>query len=226
LISTGRLIEKKGHTYTLQALALLKRSRPELAFTLDIVGEGPDEAALKAETARLGLEAVVRFHGGLPHQRTLELLRNAAIFVLPSVTAADGDMEGIPVSIMEAMALGLPVVSTFHSGIPELVEDGVSGRLVPERDPEALAAAIASVVATPGQWVAFARAGRRKIEQAFNRRVLNAQLKDLYLSVRSEREPPAVAAAVQNSDRTSNTTLRLADAHGIGVQTVESQNGK
>jgi colanic acid/amylovoran biosynthesis glycosyltransferase len=186
LISTGRLIEKKGHTYTLRALALLKERHPEITFSLDIIGDGPDEIDLKAETARLGLDGIVHFHGGLPHRQTLHLLRQAAIFVLPSVTAEDGDMEGIPVSIMEAMALGLPVVSTFHSGIPELIEDGVSGRLAPERDPAALADAIASVATTPYQWVALARAGRKKIEQSFNRRVLNSELRRLYLSALSK----------------------------------------
>lgn len=182
LISTGRLIEKKGHSYTLEALALLRQRRPELSFTLDIVGDGPDEPMLKAEACRLGLDGLVRFHGGLPHQRTLDLLQQASIFVLPSVTAANGDMEGIPVAIMEAMAVGLPVISTFHSGIPELVEDGVSGRLVPERNAEALANAIASMLVEPETWSCYGRAGRKKIEQEFNRHVLSTHLADLYWS--------------------------------------------
>jgi colanic acid/amylovoran biosynthesis glycosyltransferase len=183
LISTGRLIEKKAHSHTLQALALLKERHPEHRFILDIVGEGPNESMLKAEAARLGLNDIVRFHGGLPHRRTLELLQQAAIFVLPSVTAQDGDMEGIPVAIMEAMAMGLVVVSTFHSGIPELIEDGVSGRLVPERDVEALADAIASIVADPESWSRYGNAGRRKVESEFNRPVLMQRLAELYRSV-------------------------------------------
>jgi colanic acid/amylovoran biosynthesis glycosyltransferase len=209
LISTGRLIEKKGHSYTLQALALLKESRAELSFTLDIIGEGPDEAALKAEATRLGLNDRVRFHGGLPHRQTLEILREATIFVLPSVTAKDGDMEGIPVSIMEAMALGLPVVSTFHSGIPELVEDGISGRLVPERDSAALAEAIASVMATPERHQAFARAGRRKVEKAFDRRTLNAQLKNLYINVLSPRSLIVSEVKPGSPERSTDTSLKL-----------------
>jgi len=191
LITTGRLIEKKAHAYTLQALALLRQRRPEQAFILDIVGEGPNEAMLKAETARLGLNEIVRFHGGLPHRRTLELLQQAEIFVLPSVTAGDGDMEGIPVAIMEAMAMGLVVVSTFHSGIPELVEDGVSGRLVPERDVEALADAIASIVADPQSWSRYGNAGRKKVESEFNRRVLIQRLAELYRSVSGDSSPRA-----------------------------------
>jgi colanic acid/amylovoran biosynthesis glycosyltransferase len=202
LITTGRLIDKKAHAYTLQALALLKQRHPEHVFILDIVGEGPNEAMLKAEAARLGLNDIVRFHGGLPHRRTLELLQQAEIFVLPSVTASDGDMEGIPVAIMEAMAMGLVVVSTFHSGIPELVEDGVSGRLVPERDVEALADAIASIVADPESWSRYGNAGRRKVEHMFNRRVLIAQLEALYLDALSGQEPLCANTPVRSSDWT------------------------
>jgi colanic acid/amylovoran biosynthesis glycosyltransferase len=193
LICTGRLIEKKAHVYTLQALAILQRRLPQHSFTLDVIGEGPTEGQLKAEAARLGIEGMVRFHGGLPHRQTLELLQQASIFVLPSVTARDGDMEGIPVALMEAMALGLPVVSTFHSGIPELIEDGVSGRLVPERDVEALAEAITSIVAAPERSAAFARAGRRKVEKDFNRRVLSKKLAELYRTVIDENGRRAAA---------------------------------
>jgi colanic acid/amylovoran biosynthesis glycosyltransferase len=193
LICTGRLIEKKAHTYTLQAMALLKQRDLGHSFSLDIVGEGPKEGELKAEAARLGIADRVRFHGGLPHRRTLELLQEASIFVLPSITASDGDMEGIPVAIMEAMAMGLPVVSTFHSGIPELVEDGVSGRLVPEHDVAALAEAITSIVETPERWTAFARAGRKKVEQDFNRRILSQNLGALYRTVVAEDGTRAAA---------------------------------
>jgi colanic acid/amylovoran biosynthesis glycosyltransferase len=182
LIATGRLIEKKGHTYTLRALALVKQRDPGLAFSLDIVGEGPQMARLQAECAQLGLTEHVTFHGGLPHGQTLELLNRASIFVLPSVTATDGDVEGIPVAIMEAMAQGLPVISTFHSGIPELVEDGVSGLLVPERDVEALAAAITAMLTTPQKWGEVGRAGRRKIEAEFDGRTLSRRLLELYRS--------------------------------------------
>ncbi|WP_395019651.1 glycosyltransferase [Dongia sp.] len=189
LIATGRLIEKKGHTYTLRALALVKQRDPHLAFSLDIVGEGPQLARLQAEAVQLGLADRVTFHGGLPHGRTLELLNQASIFILPSVTATDGDVEGIPVAIMEAMAQGLPVISTFHSGIPELVEDGVSGLLVPERDVEALAAAIEAMLSTPQKWGEVGRAGRRKIESEFNGSALSRQLLELYKSTVTSPEP-------------------------------------
>jgi colanic acid/amylovoran biosynthesis glycosyltransferase len=191
LISVGRLIEKKGHRFTIQALAALRQRNPGLAFTLDIVGEGPEAADLKAEVARLGVADRVTFHGGLPHDRTLALLDAASIFVLPSVTAASGDMEGIPVSIMEAMAQGLVVVSTFHSGIAELVEDGKSGVLVPERDVPALADAIERILQHPDAWPEYARAGRRKVEAEFDRGKLNAALLEHYRSVATTRPESA-----------------------------------
>jgi colanic acid/amylovoran biosynthesis glycosyltransferase len=183
LISVGRLIEKKAHIFTLRALAQLRERRPDIDFRFDIVGEGPDEAVLKAEAARLSLLDRVTFHGALPHDRTLALLNAASVFVLPSVTASDGDMEGIPVSIMEAMAQGLLVISTFHSGIPELVEPGKEGILVPERDAAALSEKIEWALTHEDQWDAFARSARSKVENEFNRETLNRRLSDLYASV-------------------------------------------
>lgn len=180
LISIGRLVEKKGHAYALRALALVRQARPDLAVTFDIVGEGELMDALKKEVVELHLEDIVRFHGGLPHRQTLALLDDAAIFILPSVTAADGDMEGIPVSLMEAMARGMPVISTYHSGIPELVQDGVSGFLVPERDVPALARAIGRTIDSAPTWPEIGQAGRLTVENDFNRRKLGLRLIEHY----------------------------------------------
>lgn len=180
LISVGRLVEKKGHAYTLRALAHLRQTRPELSVTLDIIGDGELTGALRQEAAALGVDDIVQFHGGLPHAQTLSLLEEASIFILPSVTAKDGDMEGIPVSLMEAMARGMPVISTYHSGIPELVEDGVSGFLVPERDVAALAGAIQRTVENAAKWPEIGRAGRRTVQHDFNRQTLGLQLIEHY----------------------------------------------
>jgi len=120
-----------------------------------------------------------------PHAQTLALLEGAEIFILPSVTAGDGDMEGIPVSLMEAMARGMPVISTYHSGIPELVEDGVSGFLVPERDVVALARAIQRTVENGSTWPEIGRAGRCIVEDNFNRRKLGLRLIEHYRNLLS-----------------------------------------
>ena len=98
------------------------------------------------------------------------------MFLLPSVTAQDGDVEGIPVSLMEAMAAGLTVLSTYHSGIPELIEDQKTGFLAPERDIEALAAQLLWIAEHPAECERIALAARRKIEAEFNADVLNDQL--------------------------------------------------
>jgi len=180
LISIGRLIEKKGHLHTLRALAELLRNRPNLTVTLDIVGEGDLKKALERTALELGLSDRVTFHGGLPHSETLALLNEAAIFVLPSVTAENGDMEGIPVALMEAMARGMPVISTYHSGIPELVQDGVNGFLVPERDDAALADAIGRAIDSAPKWSEIGRAGRRTVEREFNREMLGRRLIEHY----------------------------------------------
>lgn len=183
LMSIGRLVEKKGHGYALQALARLRADRPELQIQFDVIGDGPLLGPLKELARDLDLIDVVTFHGGLPHDQTLALLDQAAIFVLPSVTAEDGDMEGIPVSLMEAMARGLLVVSTFHSGIPELVEDGVTGLLVPERDVAALAGAIERGIECADDWPDMLRAARKTIETKFDRQELGLRLIEHYQDV-------------------------------------------
>jgi colanic acid/amylovoran biosynthesis glycosyltransferase len=189
----GRLIEKKGQIHLLRALAELRTRRPGLAFTLDLVGDGPDAALLRAEASQLTLDPCVRFHGSLPHKQVLALLESASIFVLPSVTASDGDMEGIPVALMEAMAQGLPVISTRHSGIPELVEEDVSGLLVPERDPLALSRAIETLLAAPETWPLYGAAGRRRVEAAFERKELDRTLRELYVRILPGRHAVAQA---------------------------------
>jgi colanic acid/amylovoran biosynthesis glycosyltransferase len=114
------------------------------------------------------------------------------LFLLPSVRASDGDEEGTPTVLMEAMACGLPVLSTVHSGIPELVEDGVSGWLVPERDVAALADRIQWMLDHPDRWAAMGRAGRAKVEREFNIDTLNDRLVELYRGVLAELPNGAV----------------------------------
>lgn len=159
-LSIGRLVEKKGHNDAIEALAICKAAHPSLAIRLVIIGDGPLSARLRALAATLGVADSVVFTGALPRPAVREHLAQADAFVLPSVTARDGDTEGIPVSIMEAMAMGLPVLSTFHSGIPEIVQDGVSGILVSERDPAALGAAMGRLVEAPDFSASMGRAGR------------------------------------------------------------------
>ena len=183
LITVGRLVEKKGTEFLLRAFALLLVRRPDLQLKLDIVGEGPLEVPLKALQRELGVGDRVDFVGALPHRRVKELLSEADLFVLPSVTAMDGDMEGIPVSLMEAMAIGLPVVSTRHSGIPELVEHGVNGLLAAERDPVDLCEQLDRMLSDDRARDEFRQAAREKIEREFDNEVLNDRLERMLLDL-------------------------------------------
>lgn len=183
LSSVGRFVEKKGHLYSIRALARLKTIRPDLEVSLLLVGDGPLLSQARALAQSLGVKKNVDFRGSLPHAPALNLMADSDAFILPSVTAADGNMEGVPVSLMEAMALQKPVISTWHSGIPELVENDVSGLLVPERDVDALARAIESFADNPAQRVKLGAAGRSKVERSFNARTLGRELRALYASL-------------------------------------------
>jgi len=147
ILSVGRLVEKKGHIYLVKALGLLRaRGQP---FRCLIVGEGPQRGELERAIKEEGLEGLVSLTGTRAQEEVRDLYAQADIFVLPCVVARDGDKDGIPVSLMEAMAMGLAVVSTPLSGIPELVEDGENGLLVKPEDLEALSCALARIMQNP-----------------------------------------------------------------------------
>ena len=161
IVSVGRLIEKKGLDFALDAVAA---SAPHLAnFRYTIVGDGPLRGELKARTVELGIAERVTFTGSLPQDRVNEMLQSSDVFLGPSVTASSGEEDGITNTLKEAMAVGLPVVATRHAGIPELVEDGVSGFLVPERDAGALAERLRFLVTHPERWPEMGLAGRRRV---------------------------------------------------------------
>jgi colanic acid/amylovoran biosynthesis glycosyltransferase len=123
--------------------------------------------------------------GAQSHDKIIAILRGMHILLTPSVTAPNGDQEGIPNVLKEAMAMGMPVVSTRHSGIPELVEDGVSGYLAAEGDAEALAQELARMIAHPERWGAMGKAGRQRVESEFNSQRLNDRLVTLYQNLRN-----------------------------------------
>ena len=137
IFTVGRLTEKKGMEYSIKAVAKLVTRYPAIQYT--IAGEGHLRPQLEQLIRGLGTEKHIHLAGSLPSDEVGKLMYETDIFILASVTAKDGDQEGMPVSLEEAMATGLPVIATRHSGIPELVQDGASGFLVPERDAEALA---------------------------------------------------------------------------------------
>jgi glycosyltransferase involved in cell wall biosynthesis len=165
LLSVAQLKEKKGLEVLLAACRILVDRG--VAFSCRIAGDGPLRERLAARIAELDLGERVRLLGALPHDAVIERYAGADVFVLPSVVASDGDRDGIPNVILEAMAMELPVVSTAHSGIPEAVEDGVTGVLVAPGDAEALAEALARVLADPDRG-RLGIAGRRRIAERFD----------------------------------------------------------
>jgi colanic acid/amylovoran biosynthesis glycosyltransferase len=162
----ARLLAYKGHAVLLRALA---DAPPPLAGAeLELVGDGPLRAELEREVGALGLGGRVRFHGAVPEPVVAEVLARADVFALPSVISPDGDREGIPNALIEAMAAGLPAVSTYHSGVPELIEDGRTGFLAQPGDVESLRATLVRALSEPDP-ASRADAARAKIEAEFNR---------------------------------------------------------
>jgi hypothetical protein len=162
----ARLVEKKGVHIALEAMRSLHDRGLDLE--LRVIGDGPERARLESIIAETGLTNV-RLLGALAHEQTRQEFADADLYVQPSITADTGDQEGIPVSLMEAQASGLPVVSTRHSGIPELVLDGTTGWLTDEGDADGLAIAVERLARDPEQAERFAQAGRVRVRQEFDR---------------------------------------------------------
>ncbi|HAN7800402.1 TPA: colanic acid biosynthesis glycosyltransferase WcaL [Escherichia coli] len=178
IISVARLTEKKGLHVAIEACRQLKEQG--VAFRYRILGIGPWERRLRTLIEQYQLEDVVEMPGFKPSHEVKAILDDADVFLLPSVTGADGDMEGIPVALMEAMAVGIPVVSTLHSGIPELVEADKSGWLVPENDARALAQRLAAFSQLNTDELApVIKRAREKVEHDFNQQVINRELASL-----------------------------------------------
>ena len=164
VVSVSRLVEKKGFPILLDACRLLK---DRVALRCDIFGDGPMMAALQAQVTEFELDGSVTLHGSHSHAEVLAAMESASVFVLACIQAGNGDRDGTPNSLLEAMARGIPVVSTRLSGIPEMIQDGVDGLLVPPNDARALADAIAWI-ATDGELAESIRLeGQRKVTTRF-----------------------------------------------------------
>lgn len=177
VVSVARLVEKKGLSDLVAACATL--TARGVPVRLEIAGDGPLRAELEATAARDGVD--VRFHGALPHEDVLPLYLRAAAFCLPCVVASTGDRDGLPTSVLEAMALGLPVVTTDVAGLAEAVTDGETGLLVPERDPLALADALERVLTEPELAQRLSEQGRRRVEESFSLERSVARLRTLFV---------------------------------------------
>jgi glycosyltransferase involved in cell wall biosynthesis len=165
ILSVGRAVPKKGYADLLAALALLPE---ELDWRFVHIGGGALATELKAEAVRLGLADRIEWRGGRPQPEVLAAYRGADFFVLASKIAPDGDRDGLPNVLMEALSQGLACVATDLAGIPELIEDGVTGLLVPPSDPAALAGALARLIADPALRTRLGAAGERRVRTEFD----------------------------------------------------------
>jgi glycosyltransferase involved in cell wall biosynthesis len=168
VLFVGRLVEKKGADVLIETAAALRLRKEPVVFTL--VGDGPEGDSLRVRARELGLSDTVRFTSRLAHEQVMLLMRESDLLVLPCRVAADGDRDALPTVLLEAMASGLPCISTPVNGVTEIVEDGRTGLLVPENCPQDLAEAILSLSSDPSRRRRMGQEGRKKAERQFNLR--------------------------------------------------------
>ncbi len=179
LLSIGRLVEKKGFEFSIKAVAqVIMKNKYKLKYT--IIGDGPMMDYLSSLIIELKANNSIVLLGARSHEEVIKSLYKSHVFIAPSFTAADGDQEGIPNVLKEAMATGMPVISTHHSGIPELVKDGSSGFLVPERNIDGLCEKILYLSEHPSVWPEMGKKGRNMVKEYYDINKLNDELVNIY----------------------------------------------
>lgn len=174
IVSAGRFVEKKGFAYAIRAIAYLVKKFPGIKYT--IIGDGILKKEYRKMIQKLGVEENIILDNWHTHEEYISILDNTHIFLAPSVTAENNDQEGIPNVLKEAMAMGILVISTNHSAIPELIEHDISGFLVPERNIHELCKTIEYVLTHPKRWTSIQIAASRKIRQEFENENENDKL--------------------------------------------------
>jgi glycosyltransferase involved in cell wall biosynthesis len=193
VVAVGRMVEKKGFEVLLEAAALL--SARGVDFNVDLIGGGELEERLRRRIDELGVGRRVRMLGLRPQAEIARAMSEAAVFAAPCVVGRDGNRDGLPTTLLEAMALGTPCVSTDVTGIPEVVRDGETGLLVPQNDAAALAAALERLLGDPSLRVTLAARARRRIEEDFDARRNSARVRQILLEVQPGRPAAALTAA-------------------------------
>ena len=178
ILSVGRLVEMKGREFAIKAMAEVVKKFPNISYT--IVGDGQLRESLEQLIEQLGLGQWIHLLGWVDDEKLNELYKSSHIFLHPSVTAADGNMEGQGVVLLEAQAHGMPVVATKHNAFVETVLDGKSGILVPERDVQALAGALERLIGDADCWPQMGAAGREHVVKKYDIKNLNGKLLDIY----------------------------------------------
>ena len=188
LLTIARLVEKKGVRYGIQAVADAAKTHPGIEYR--IVGDGLLRGELQQLIEELGAGSRIQLLGWKRQDEVVRLFEESDILLAPSVTGGNGDEEGIPNVLMEALARRLPVLSTYHGGIPELIQDGKSGFLVPERDVTALAEKLRVLIDNQDLWPAMGEAGRNFVEEHFDIDKLNDRLLKIYKSLQNQAAVP------------------------------------
>ncbi|WP_375513809.1 glycosyltransferase [uncultured Nostoc sp.] len=178
ILTVARLVEKKGIEYSIRAVAKVLKNYSNIEYK--IIGEGYLRKSLEKLTTQLKITNKVKFLGGQTQDEIRQIYADSHIFILSSVTASDGDKEGQALVLQEAQAMGLPVLSTLHNGIPDGVLDGKSGFLVPEKDVNALADKLSYLVEHPETWSSMGLAGRLFVEKNYDINMLNDKLIEIY----------------------------------------------
>lgn len=174
IVSAGRFIEKKGFPYSIRAIAQIIQKYPNVRYT--IIGDGVLKEEYENLIKELNAEDTIKIIGWQTHKDYIDLLKKAHLFILSSITAENNDQEGIPNVLKEAMAMGIITVATDHSGNSELIENGVSGILVPERNSNAIYNAIDFLLRDTDKWLSMQKAAIKKIRKEFDKEKENDRL--------------------------------------------------
>lgn len=178
LLTVARLVEKKGIEYSIQSVARVAKIHPNLQYR--VVGEGPQRIVLEQLIEDLNISQHVKLLGWKTKDEVKRLYDDSHIFILSSVTAANGDKEGQGLVLQEAQSMGLPVLATNHNGFPDSIQDKVSGFLVPERDIDALEERLLYLIENPDLWLTMGKAGRSFVEERFDHQKLTEKLIAIY----------------------------------------------
>jgi glycosyltransferase involved in cell wall biosynthesis len=210
-VMVARFVPKKGLAYGIRAFAEARRALGR--GRLVIAGDGPLRPALEAAVREAGVEPHVRFAGPLPHEEIAALLATADVLMAPSVTTADGDRESGTIVVKEASAAGAVPLASWHGGLPEIVEDGRTGFLAPERDVATLASRLGQLLGDPALRKRMAEAGRAKMQAEYDNRARVADLEDAYDAVvdgaLNRPAPPGRPDAVVPRSRPPGETAAL-----------------
>ncbi|ARV60055.1 colanic acid biosynthesis glycosyltransferase WcaL [Nostocales cyanobacterium HT-58-2] len=187
IATTGRLVEKKGIEYGIRAIAKVAEVHDNIEY--NIIGDGYLKEHLQQMIEELDIADKVKLLGWKNQKEIIAILDKTHLFIAPSITAEDGNQDAPVNTLKEAMAMGLPVIGTLHGGIPELVEDGISGFLVPERDSDAIAEKVHYFIQHPEVWEKMGRAGRVYVEEHYDINKLNNELVEIYEQIAMSHSP-------------------------------------